>query len=100
MKRMIKLAMVAVCMIMIHTTARADINYNLIYHWSYQPPNVQQDLVNKHTSIQVVPDLAWYSPDLYDTYAYTTMHVVPGTLYVNSIDIFIKEGMEAALAVV
>ncbi|MBQ7481326.1 MAG: hypothetical protein IJT80_05555 [Lachnospiraceae bacterium] len=41
--------------------------------------------------------LPWESPDLYETYAYTTMNVIPGTSYVSSIDIFIKKGYEPAL---
>lgn len=85
------------CILMLQVPVRADVNYNLIMNWSLQPPNVQQDLVAKRTNIQVVDALPWESPDLYETYAYTTMNVIPGTSYVASIDIFIKKGYESAL---
>lgn len=82
MKRLLCFITALVCTLMISVPARADINYNLIYNWSFQPPNVQQDLVAKRTNIQVVNTLPWESPDLYETWAYTTMNVTPGTTYV------------------
>ena len=96
--RTIKLLTATVlCIITMCRPVPAAINYNLLYHWSYQPENVKWNLVSQNTSINVVPELPWKSPELYDTYAYTTMNVVPGTLYVSSIDMFIEEGMEATL---
>ncbi len=97
MKRLLCFITALVCTLMISVPARADINYNLIYNWSFQPPNVQQDLVAKRTNIQVVNTLPWESPDLYETWAYTTMNVTPGTTYVQSIDMYIKTGYESSL---
>ena len=91
------LTVTALCIISMCRVVPAAINSNLLYHWSYQPENVKWNLVSQNTSINVVPELAWHSPELLDTYAYTTMNVVPGTLYVSSIDMFIEEGMEATL---
>ena len=76
---------------------RADINYNLLYNWSYQPSNVQNNLVWKNTNIQVVDKLDWQDPNLYRTYAYTTMNVIPNTDYVYSINMYIKKGEETSL---
>lgn len=96
--RTIKLLTATVlCIITMCRPVPATINYNLLYHWSYQPENVKWNLVSQNTSINVVPELPWKSPELYDTYAYTTMNVVPGTLYVSSIDMYIEEGMESTL---
>ena len=97
MKKAIGTIVAVLFVFLFSISAKADINYNLLYNWSLQPPNVQQDLVNKRTNIQVVDKLPWESPSLYETYAYTTMNVIPGTLYVNSIDIYIKRGYEFAL---
>ena len=77
------------------TPVKADINYNLLYNWSFQPPNVQQNLVMQNTHINVVDELPWVSPSLYETYAYTTMNVSNG--YVYSIDMYIKTGYESSL---
>lgn len=77
--------------------AKADINYNLLLNWSYQPPNVQQNLVNQNTNIQVVDELHYRSPVLADTYGYTTTHVIPGINYVTNIDVVLEEGCEFAL---
>ena len=87
---------------MICTPVKAEINYNLLYNWQYQPPNVQQNLVGQWTNIQVVDNLDWQSPDLYDTYAYTRMNVVNmqsyGNMpYVTNIDVCIKKGYEETL---
>ena len=37
--------------------ARAEINYNLLFNWSLQPQNVQQNLVKQVTTIRVVDDI-------------------------------------------
>lgn len=97
MKKLLCFITALMCTLMIAVPVRADINYNLIYNWSFQPANVQQDLVDKNTHIYVVDQLPWESPDLYETYAYTTMNVIPGTMYVQSIDMYIKTGYEFAL---
>lgn len=97
MKRLLCFITALVCTLMISVPARADINYNLIYNWSFQPPNVQQNLVLQNTSIHVVDTLPWESPNLAQTWAYTTMDVIPGTTYVRSVDIYIKTGYESAL---
>lgn len=93
MKRLITITLA--CILLFTVQARANINYNLIYNWSYQPLNVQQNLVNQWTNIQVVDKLNWQSPDLYDTYAYTRMNVIGN--YVSSVDIVIKKGYEETL---
>lgn len=95
MKRMIIAALV--CILLLQVPVRADINYNLIFNWQIQPPNVQQNLVLQNTSIHVVDTLPWESPDLAQTWAYTTMDVIPGTTYVRNVDIYIKTGYESAL---
>lgn len=95
MKRIIITALV--CILLLQVPVRADINYNLIFNWQIQPPNVQQNLVLQNTSIHVVDTLPWESPDLAQTWAYTTMDVIPGTAYVRSVDIYIKTGYESAL---
>ena len=96
MKRLITLTLA--CIILFTVQARAQINYNLLYNWQYQPPNVQGNLVNQWTNIQVVDNLDWQSPDLYDTYAYTRMNVVNiSTPYVINIDMRIKKGYEETL---
>lgn len=95
MKRIIIAALV--CILLLQVPVRADINYNLIFNWQIQPPNVQQNLVLQNTSIHVVDTLPWESPDLAQTWAYTTMDVIPGTAYVRSVDIYIKTGYESAL---
>ena len=84
------------CMLMT-VQVRAEITPQLLYNWSYQPSNVQNNLVRKNTNIQVVDKLAWESKDLYETYAYTTMHTIPNTNYVYSIDMYIKKGEETSL---
>lgn len=95
MKRIIIAALV--CILLLQVPVRADINYNLIFNWQIQPPNVQQNLVLQNTSIHVVDTLPWESPDLAQTWAYTTMDVISGTAYVRSVDIYIKTGYESAL---
>lgn len=95
MKRLLSLTAVFVILLSIHV--QAAINNDLLYNWSYQPDNVKWNLVSQNTSINVVKELPWQSPDLYETWAYTTMNVIPGTTYVSSIDMYIKEGMESSL---
>lgn len=74
---------------------RAEITPQLLNEWARQPNNVQWSVFYQNTNIQVVDTLPWVSPDLYDTYAYTTMNVNNG--YVNSVDIVIKRGCEFSL---
>ena len=77
--------------------ARAEITPQLLQEWSRQPNNVQWNVYYQNTNIQVMDNLPWESPDLAQTWAYTTMNVVPGTTYVSSIDMVIKRGYESAL---
>ena len=77
--------------------ARAEITPSLLYEWQKQPTNVQWNVYYQNTNIQVVDKLPWESPTLADTYAYTTMNVIPNTTYVASIDMYIKRGHETAL---
>ena len=81
------------CIIAMCRVARAD----LIEEWNRQPSNVQMSVAKQYTSIYYVDNLPWVSPSLYDTYAYTTMNVIPNTTYVYSIDMFIKKGNDTAL---
>lgn len=67
---------------------------NYIYYLSLQPQNVQRNLVKQNTRFHVVDSLSWESPDLQETWAYTTMNV---TDKVESIDVYIKAGYETAL---
>lgn len=97
MKKCIMLLLTAFLTLSFCISTKADINYDLLYNWSYQPANVQMDLVRKNTNIQVVDKLDWESPDLYETYAYTTMKPIPGTMLASGIDIRIKKGYESSL---
>ena len=83
------------CILMMCAPVSAEINYNLIWNWALQPTNVQNNLVMQHTSIYVMDKLPWESPDLAQTWAYTTMNVSNGR--VQSIDMYIKTGYESAL---
>ena len=74
---------------------KAEITPQLMQEWSRQPSNVQWNLYNQRTNIQVVDKLPWESPFLADTYGYTTLNVQNG--YVQSVDIVIKRGCEFAL---
>jgi hypothetical protein len=74
---------------------KAEITPQLLQEWSKQPINVQWNLYNQRTNIQVVDQLPWVSPFLVDTYGYTTLNVQNG--YVQSVDIYIKRGYEFAL---
>lgn len=95
MKRLILL--ITIFVLLLTTSVKAEITPQLLNEWSRQPPNVQWNVFYQNTNIQVVDKLPWESPSLYDTYAYTTMNVIPGTLYVNSIDMYIKRGYEYTL---
>jgi len=98
MKRKIGILTTLILIIVCVQTAKAsEINYSLLYNWQYQPPNVQMDLVRKNTNIQVVDQLDWESPDLYETYAYTRMYPISGTTITPYIDIRIKKGYEFSL---
>lgn len=93
MKRIITLTLA--CILLFTVQARAEITPNLIQEWNRQPSNVQWNLYNQRTNIQVVEQLPWESPFLADTYGYTTLNVQNG--YVQSVDIVIKRGCEFAL---
>lgn len=80
---------------MMHIPVKAEITPALLQEWSKQPTNVQWNLYNQRTNIQVVDQLPWVSPFLADTYGYTTLNVQNG--YVQSVDIYIKRGYEFAL---
>ena len=98
MKHLIKLiSLTWVCILLMHTQARAEITPQLLQEWAKQPPNVQWNVFYQQTNIQVVDQLPWESPDLAQTWAYTNMNVIPGTQYVSSVDIVIKRGYESAL---
>ena len=74
-----------------------EINYPLLYEWSRQPSNVQQNLVMQNTNIRVVDDIPYDYTDLSEVYGLTTLNVIPGINYVYSVDIQIKKGCEFAL---
>lgn len=93
MKRLISL--IGVCILLICTPCKAEITPQLLQEWSRQPNNVQWNLYYQPTSINVVDNLPWTSPDLYSTYAYTTMNVNNGL--VSSVDIVVKRGYEYTL---
>ena len=93
MKRLIFL--IGVCIILICTPCKAEITPQLLQEWGRQPSNVQWNVFYQNTNIQVVDKLPWESPDLADTWAYTTLNVNQG--YVQSINIIIKRGYESAL---
>jgi len=83
--------------IMMTVQARAEINYNLIYHWQYQPNNVKQNLVTQNTNIRVVNDIPFTDPTLYDVYGLTTMYLYPNSTYVTHIDVQVEQGHEDSL---
>lgn len=95
MKRIISL--IGVCILLICTPCKAEITPQLLQEWGRQPSNVQWNVFYQNTAINVVDNLDWQSPNLYDTYAYTTMNVIPNTQYVQSIDMKIKRGYEYTL---
>ena len=89
------ISLIGVCILLICTPVKAEITPQLMMEWSRQPSNVQWNLYNQRTNIQVVDKLPWESPFLADTYGYTTLNVQNG--YVQSVDIVIKRGCEFAL---
>jgi len=91
------IVMIGVCILMMCTPVKAEITPALLQEWARQPNNVQWNVFYQNTNIQVVDKLPWESPDLADTWAYTTMNVIPGTTYVSSINMYIKRGYESAL---
>ena len=93
MKRLIIL--IGVCILLICTPVKAEITPQLLTEWSKQPSNVQWNVYNQHTNITVVDSLPWTSPNLNETYAYTSLHVNNG--YVTSIDMVFKRGCESSL---
>ena len=95
MKRLLTLTLA--CIILFTVQARAEITPSLLYEWNKQPTNVQWNVYYQNTAINVVDKLPWESPTLADTYAYTTMNVIPNTTYVASIDMYVKRGYETAL---
>lgn len=76
---------------------KADINYNLIYNWQYQPQNVKNNLVTQNTNIRVVDDIRYDDPTLYDVYGLTTMYLYPNSTYVTHIDVQVEQGHEDSL---
>ena len=91
------LTLIGIAVILMATPVRAEITPQLMQEWGRQPNNVQWNVFYQNTNIQVVDKLPWESPDLADTWAYTTMNVIPGTTYVSSINMYIKRGYESAL---
>ncbi len=85
MKRLISL--IGVCILLICTPVKAEITPQLLQEWARQPNNVQWNVFYQNTNIQVVDELPWESPDLADTWAYTTMNVIPNTQYVQSLSL-------------
>lgn len=92
-KRLIFLTLT--CILLMTVQVRAEITTNLIQEWNRQPSNVQWDLFYKSTSFNVVDELPWHSPDLSDTWAYTSKYADNGV--VSHIDIVVKRGYEDAL---
>ena len=97
MRNLIKAIMVVVCVLMMHTTVHAEITPQLIMEWQKQPNNVQWHVFNQNTNIQVVDELPWHSPDLSETWAYTSKYK-DGTGLVSHIDIVVKRGYESTLS--
>lgn len=89
------ISLIGVCILLICTPVKAEITPQLMMEWGRQPSNVQWNVFYQQTNIQVVDNLDWQSPNLYDTYAYTTLNVSNG--FVNSIDMRIKRGYEYTL---
>lgn len=74
---------------------RAEITPQLINEWNKQPSNVQWHVFYQNTSFNVVDELPWHSPDLDETWAYTSKYTNNGL--VNHIDIVVKRGYESSL---
>ena len=81
---------------MMCTPVKASITPQLIQEWNKQPPNVQWSVFYQNTSIDVVDKLPWESPELAETWAYTSKYKDNNGM-VNHIDIVIKKGYETAL---
>ena len=84
-----------VCLMMC-TPVKASITPQLINEWNKQPPNVQWSVFYQNTNIQVVDKLPWESPDLEETWAYTSKYK-DNNGFINHIDIVVKKGYESAL---
>jgi len=95
-KKITKILVSAALIFVFAVPTKAAITPDLMTEWSRQPANVQWNVYNQHTNIQVVDTLPWESPSLYETWAYTTMNVIPGTTYVSSIDMYVKTGCESS----
>lgn len=93
MKRLTSL--IGVCILLICTPVKAEITPQLINEWNKQPANVQWHVFYQNTNITVVDELPWKSPDLADTWAYTSKYTDNGM--VSHIDMVIKRGNEYAL---
>ena len=89
------LTLTLACILLFTVQARAEITPQLMQEWGRQPNNVQWNVYRQNANIQVVDVLPWESPDLAQTWAYTTLHVNNG--YVTSLDIVIKRGYESTL---
>ena len=75
---------------------RAEITPQLINEWQKQPTNVQWSVFYQNTSFDVVDKLPWESPDLAETWAYTSKYKDSNGM-VSHIDITVKRGYESAL---
>ena len=75
---------------------KAEITPQLIQEWNKQPPNVQWHVYYQNTSFNVVDKLPWESPDLAETWAYTSKYKDNNGM-VNHIDVVVKRGYESAL---
>ena len=75
---------------------RAEITPQLIQEWQKQPTNVQWSVFYQNTSFNVVDKLPWESPDLAETWAYTSKYKDNNGM-VSHIDIVVKRGYESAL---
>lgn len=85
-----------VCIFSMTVQVRAEITPNLINEWNKQPSNVQWHVFYQNTSFNVVDELPWHSPDLNETWAYTSKYT-DGNGLVNRIDIVVKRGYESSL---
>jgi len=94
MKRLIFLTLT--CILLMTVQVRAEITPQLINEWNKQPSNVQWHVFYQNTSFNVVDELPWHSPDLDETWAYTSKYT-DGNGLVNRIDIVVKRGYETAL---
>jgi len=84
------------CIFLMTVQVRAEITPQLINEWNKQPSNVQWSVFYQNTSLNVVDKLPWESPDLAETWAYTSKYKDNNGL-VNHIDIVVKRGYESAL---